>query len=79
MSSLLEGVYIPNLVASPFVVNKTYAELVYNRSSSPRLSKVLRKWDDELPLEVLRHSNNLGKYWSRVACHWWLQYFKCKI
>ena len=45
--SLLEGVYIPNLVASPFVVNKAYAELIYNRTSSPRLSKVLRKWDVE--------------------------------
>ena len=45
--SLLEGVYIPNLVASPFVVNKAYAELIYNRTSSPRLSKVLRKWGEE--------------------------------
>ena len=42
--SLVEGIYIPNLVASPFVVNKAYAELIYNRTSSPRLSKVLRKW-----------------------------------
>ncbi|KAI0264369.1 fatty acid synthase [Gloeopeniophorella convolvens] len=45
--SLLEGTYIPNLVASPFTVNKAYAELIYNRTSSPRLSKVLRKWDEE--------------------------------
>ena len=45
--SLLEAVYIPNLVASPFTVNKAYAELIYNRTSSPRLSKVLRKWDEE--------------------------------
>ena len=45
--SLLEGVYIPNLVASPFAVNKAYAELIYNRTSSPRLSKILRKWDEE--------------------------------
>jgi hypothetical protein len=28
--SLLEGVYIPNLVTSPFIVNKAYAELIYN-------------------------------------------------
>jgi len=40
-------VYIPNLVASPFAVNKAYAELIYNRTSSPRLSKVLRKWNEE--------------------------------
>ena len=45
--TLLEGVYIPNLVASPFAVNKAYAELIYNCTSSPRLSKVLRKWDDQ--------------------------------
>src|SRR6267142_610722 len=45
--ALLEGVYIPNLVASPFTVSKGYAELIYNRTSSPRLSKVLRKWDEE--------------------------------
>ena len=44
---LLEGVYIPNLVASPFIVNKAYAKLIYNRTSSSRLSKVLRKWDEE--------------------------------
>jgi len=45
--ALLEGVDIPNLVALPFAVNKAYAELIYNRTSSPRLSKVLRKWDDQ--------------------------------
>jgi len=35
------------LAALPFVVNKAYAELIYNRTSSPRLSKVLRKCDDK--------------------------------
>jgi hypothetical protein len=35
------------LVASPFTVNKAYAELIYDRTSSPRLSKILRKWDEE--------------------------------
>jgi fatty acid synthase subunit alpha, fungi type len=45
--SLLEGVYILNLIASPFAVNKAYAELIYNRTPSPRLSNVLRKWDEE--------------------------------
>jgi hypothetical protein len=73
MPSLLEGVYIPNLVASPFVVNKAYAELIYNRSPSPRLLKVLRKWDDELPLEELGAASdlvtpaisaNIGLVWS---------------
>ncbi|KAH9973567.1 hypothetical protein BGW80DRAFT_245726 [Lactifluus volemus] len=28
--SLLQGVYILNLIASPFAVNKAYAELIYN-------------------------------------------------
>ncbi|KAN0115841.1 hypothetical protein V8E52_006381 [Russula decolorans] len=41
------GLYPPNLVASPFIVNKDYAKLIYNRTSSPRLSEVLRKWDEE--------------------------------
>jgi fatty acid synthase subunit alpha, fungi type len=45
--SLLEGVYIPNLIASPFAVNKAYAELIYDRTSSPWLSKILRKWNEE--------------------------------
>ena len=35
------------MVASPFAVNRAYAEVIYSRTSSPRLSKVLRKWDDE--------------------------------
>ncbi|KAH9958730.1 hypothetical protein BC827DRAFT_1095136, partial [Russula dissimulans] len=45
--SLLDVVYIPNLVVSPFTVHKAYAELIYNRASSPRLSEVLGKWDEE--------------------------------
>jgi hypothetical protein len=45
---LLKGVYIPNLVTSPFAVNKAYAELVYNCTSSPHLSKVLHKGLDSL-------------------------------
>jgi hypothetical protein len=44
---LLEGVSVPNLVVLPFAVNEACAELIYNRTSSPRLSKVLRKWDEE--------------------------------
>ncbi|KAH9960537.1 hypothetical protein BGW80DRAFT_1232215 [Lactifluus volemus] len=46
-SLLLEGIYIPNLIASPFAINKAYAELIYNHTLSPRLSKVLYKWDEE--------------------------------
>jgi len=43
--SLLEGVYIPNLVISLFIVNKAYAKLIFNHTLSPRLSKVLFKWN----------------------------------
>ncbi|KAH9962361.1 hypothetical protein BC827DRAFT_1130373, partial [Russula dissimulans] len=45
--SLLDGVYIPNLVASPFTVHETCAELIYNCALLLRLSKVLRKQDEE--------------------------------
>jgi fatty acid synthase subunit alpha, fungi type len=44
---LLEGKYIPNLVAQPFAITREYTQLVYDRTSSPRLSKVLRTWDEE--------------------------------
>ncbi|KAI0067274.1 fatty acid synthase [Artomyces pyxidatus] len=44
---MLEGKYVPNLVAKPFAVTKEYAQLIYDQTSSPRLSKVLRKWDEE--------------------------------
>ena len=33
---LLKGIYIPNLVPSPFTVNKGYAELIYNCTLSLR-------------------------------------------
>ena len=35
------------MVASPFAVNKAYAELIYNHTSSPHLSKILIKRDEE--------------------------------
>ncbi|KAI0311286.1 acyl transferase domain-containing protein, partial [Amylostereum chailletii] len=44
---MLEGKYVPNLVAKPFAVTKEYAQLIYDQTSSPRLSKVLKKWDEE--------------------------------
>jgi hypothetical protein len=39
--------YIPNLVARPFEVSREYAQLIYDQTSSPRLNKVLQKWDQE--------------------------------
>lgn len=44
---MLIGRYVPNLVARPFGVSKDYAQLIYDQTSSPRLDKVLRKWDEE--------------------------------
>ncbi|KAL0953237.1 hypothetical protein HGRIS_004490 [Hohenbuehelia grisea] len=44
---MLVGKYIPNLVARPFDVSQEYAQLIYDQTSSPRLDKVLKKWDQE--------------------------------
>ncbi|RPD59601.1 fatty acid synthase [Lentinus tigrinus ALCF2SS1-6] len=43
----LVGKYVPNLIAKPFEVTKEYAQLIYDQTLSPRLDKVLRKWDQE--------------------------------
>lgn len=44
---MLVGKYVPNLIAKPFEVSKEYAQLIYDQTLSPRLDKVLRKWDQE--------------------------------
>ena len=44
---MLVGKYIPNLIAKPFEVSREYAQLIYDQTSSPRLDKVLKKWDQE--------------------------------
>lgn len=44
---LLIGRYIPNLTAEPYEVSKSYAEKIYNQTMSPRLSKILKTWDEE--------------------------------
>ncbi|CAL1716945.1 unnamed protein product [Somion occarium] len=44
---MLVGKYVPNLIAKPFQVSKEYAQLIYDQTLSPRLDKVLRKWDQE--------------------------------
>jgi fatty acid synthase subunit alpha, fungi type len=44
---MLVGKYIPNLVAKPFDVSRDYAQLIYDQTSSPRLDKVLKKWEQE--------------------------------
>jgi len=44
---MLVGKYIPNLVAKSFEVSREYAQLIYDQTSSPRLDKVLKKWDHD--------------------------------
>ena len=44
---MLINKYIPNLVAKPFEVSREYAQLIYDQTSSPRLDKVLKKWDQD--------------------------------
>ncbi|KAF8969171.1 fatty acid synthase [Flammula alnicola] len=44
---MLVGKYIPNLVAKPFQVSREYAQIIYDQTSSPRLDKVLKKWEED--------------------------------
>lgn len=47
-AELLVDRYIPNLTAEPFQITKAYAEKIYNQTMSPRLSKILKSWDEEM-------------------------------
>ncbi|EIN09976.1 fatty acid synthase [Punctularia strigosozonata HHB-11173 SS5] len=44
---MLIGKYVPNLIAKPFEVSREYAQIIYDQTSSPRLDKVLRNWEEE--------------------------------
>jgi len=44
---VLIGKYIPNLIAKPFDISREYSQIIYDQTSSPRLDKVLRKWDED--------------------------------
>ena len=44
---MLIGRYIPNLIAQPFDISREYIEVVYDQTQSPRLEKVLKKWDED--------------------------------
>ena len=44
-TDMLIDKYVPNLVAVPFQVTYEYAQMIYDRTSSPRLDKVLKHWD----------------------------------
>lgn len=50
--SLLEGQYIPNLTAVPFVVNKEYFDLVYAVTHSKELDAIAREIDLSKPLAL---------------------------
>ena len=43
----LVGKYVPNLIAKPFQTTKEYAQIIYDQTLSPRLDKVLRKWEQD--------------------------------
>ncbi|KAF5337910.1 hypothetical protein D9758_013124 [Tetrapyrgos nigripes] len=45
--NMLVGKYIPNLIAQPFDVTRDYAQIIYDQTSSPRIDKVLKKWDQD--------------------------------
>ena len=44
---MLVGRYIPNLIAKPFDVSHEYTQIIYDQTSSPKLDKVLKKWEQE--------------------------------
>eukprot|EP01117_Protostelium_nocturnum_P000846 TRINITY_DN1109_c0_g1_i4.p1 TRINITY_DN1109_c0_g1~~TRINITY_DN1109_c0_g1_i4.p1 ORF type:complete len:3931 (+),score=1672.78 TRINITY_DN1109_c0_g1_i4:607-12399(+) len=44
---ILEGKYIPNLLAEPFELSKRFAQKIYDRTSSPPIEEVLKNWDQE--------------------------------
>ncbi|BGP33270.1 fatty acid synthase alpha subunit Lsd1 [Rhodotorula toruloides] len=46
-ADLLVGRYIPNLTAVHYEVSKEYAERIHTQTSSPRLNKILKAWDEE--------------------------------
>ena len=44
---MLVGKYTPNLIAKPFDVSHEYAQTIYDQTSSPKLDKVLKKWEQD--------------------------------
>ena len=44
---MLVGKYILNLIAKPFQVSRKYAQIIYDQTFSPRLDKVLKKWEED--------------------------------
>ena len=44
---MLVGKYILNLIAQPFDISPEYTLIIYDQTSSPKLDKVLKKWEQE--------------------------------
>jgi len=44
---MLIGQYIPNFIAQPFDISHEYIEIIYGQTQSPRLEKVLKKWNED--------------------------------
>jgi fatty acid synthase subunit alpha, fungi type len=44
---MLVDKYIPNLIAKPFDVSHEYAQVIYDQTSSPKLDKVFKKWEED--------------------------------
>ena len=44
---ILVDKYIPNLIAQPFDVSREYTQIIYDRTSSPRLDEVLKNREEE--------------------------------
>jgi len=45
--NMLIGQYIPNLITQPFDISREYIDIIYDQTQSPRLEKVLKKWDED--------------------------------
>ena len=44
---MLVGKYILNLIAQPFDISPEYTLIIYDQTLSPKLDKVLKKWEQE--------------------------------
>ena len=44
---MLVGKYVPISLPNPFQVLCECAQIIYDQTSSPRLDKVLKKWEEE--------------------------------
>ena len=58
-TDILVGKYIPNLIAEPFQITKSYIERIYQQTNSPRLEKVLKNWVKD-GWETPENRNQLG-------------------